>query len=123
MHKSDELQEVVHAVFERLNELNFELDTAIIIIFTEGSKDTVWWLQNSANQQYLRIAVDYADILYLRNLFEAKENKKICLRLPIHWNRKMNCSIIFLIILIFDLHLRSKRNFSFRRNVLLCQRP
>ena len=56
MHKSDELQEVVHAVFERLNELNFELDTAIIIIFTEGSKDTVWWLQNSANQQYLRIA-------------------------------------------------------------------
>ena len=76
MHKSDELQEVVHAVFERLNELNFELDTAIIIIFTEGSKDTVWWLQNSANQQYLRIAVDYADILYLRNLFEAKENEK-----------------------------------------------
>src|SRR4030095_624345 len=51
MHKSDELQEVVHAVFERLNELNFELDTAIIIIFTEGSKDTVWWLQNRANQQ------------------------------------------------------------------------
>ncbi len=76
MHKSDELQEVVHAVFERLNELNFELDTAIIIIFTEGSKDTVWWLQNSANQQYLRIAVDYADILYLRNLFEAKANEK-----------------------------------------------
>jgi len=76
MHKSHELQDVVHAVFERLNELNFELDTAIIIIFTEGSKDTVWWLQNSVKQQYLRITVDYADIFYLRNLFEAKENKK-----------------------------------------------
>ena len=75
MHKSDELQDVVHAVFEKLNELSFELDTAIIIVFAEGSKDTVWWLQNSANQQYLRIAVDYADIFYLRNLFEARENK------------------------------------------------
>jgi hypothetical protein len=76
MHKSDELQEVVHTLFERLNELNFELDTAIIIIFKEGSKDTVWWLQNSANQQYLKIAVPNANLFYLRNLFEAKENKE-----------------------------------------------
>jgi signal transduction histidine kinase len=76
MHKSDELQAVVHTLFERLNELNFELDTAIIIIFKEGSKDTVWWLQNSANQQYLKIAVPYADLFYLRNLFEGKENKE-----------------------------------------------
>jgi hypothetical protein len=46
MHKSDELKEVIHSVFERLNDLDFELDTAAIIIFEEASKDTVWWLEN-----------------------------------------------------------------------------
>ena len=74
MHKSDELQEVVHSVFERLKELHIELDTAIIIIFTENSRDAVWWLTNKINQQYPRVLVNYADFPYLRNLFEAREN-------------------------------------------------
>ncbi len=76
MHKSDELQEVVHTVFEKLKELNVDLYTAIIFIFQEGSKDVVWWLANKANQQYARILVPYADIHYLKNLFDAKESGK-----------------------------------------------
>jgi hypothetical protein len=59
MHKSEELQEVVHTVFEKLKELDVDLYTAIIFIFAEGSKDVVWWLANKANQQYARILVPY----------------------------------------------------------------
>ena len=74
MHKSDELQEVVHTVFERLKELNVHLYTAIIIIFKEESKDIVWWMQNRVNQQYSRILIKYSEIPYLEDLFEAREN-------------------------------------------------
>jgi signal transduction histidine kinase len=76
MHKSDELQEVVHTVFERLKELNVKLYTAIIIIFKEGSKDIVWWMENKIKQQYPRIVIKYADIAYLQDLFKAKEKGK-----------------------------------------------
>ena len=74
MHKSDELKDVIHSVFERLNDLNFELDTAIIIIFKEGSNDTTWWLENRKDQQHLGVAVNYADISYFRKLFDARKN-------------------------------------------------
>ena len=76
MHQSDELQEVVHTVIERLKELNVELYTAIIIIFSEDSKDIVWWLENTRNEQHPRILLKYADIPYLKDLFEAKEKGK-----------------------------------------------
>ncbi len=76
MHKSDELQEVVHTVFEKLKELNVDLYTAIIFIFTEGSKDVVWWLANKANQQYARILVPYGGNPYLKDIFDAKESGK-----------------------------------------------
>ena len=76
MHRSDELQEVVHTVFEKLKELNVELYTAIIFIFAEGSKDIVWWVENKAGQQYPRILVPYADNHYLKDIFEAKEKGK-----------------------------------------------
>ncbi|HEX6172153.1 MAG TPA: tetratricopeptide repeat protein, partial [Chitinophagaceae bacterium] len=73
MHKSDELQEVVHTVFERLKELNVDFYTAIIILFTEGSKDIVWWLESKANQQYPRILVPFTPVSYFNDLFEKRE--------------------------------------------------
>ncbi len=76
MHKSDELKEVVQSVFERLNELHIEFYTAIIYIFTEGSRDTLWWLVNKINQQHSRILIKYADLPYFRHLCAAKENRK-----------------------------------------------
>ena len=72
MHKSDEIQEVLHTVFERLKELNIDFYTAIIVLFEDGSKDIVWWLESRADQPFPRIQVPYADIDYLKNLFEAK---------------------------------------------------
>src|SRR6185437_779371 len=52
MHKSDEIIEVAKSVFEKLDELNVELNTAFIIIFKENSRDSEWWLINRNNQQY-----------------------------------------------------------------------
>jgi len=74
MQHSEELQEVVHTVLERLKELNVEFYTAIIILFTEGSKDIIWWLENREKQQYSKILIPYADITYLRDLFNVREN-------------------------------------------------
>src|SRR5437762_4597173 len=73
MHKSGELQDVVHTVFERLKDLNVDFYTAIIVLFEEGSRDIVWWLENREHQQYPRIKIPYSDISYLRDLFEARE--------------------------------------------------
>jgi signal transduction histidine kinase len=55
MHKSDELQEVVTIVFEKLQELNVitEEDSASILITTEGSKDVTHWIA-TANQSYFK---------------------------------------------------------------------
>ncbi len=74
MQHSEELQEVVHTVLERLKELNVEFYTAIIILFTEGSKDIIWWLENKEKQQYSKILIPYADIAYWRDLFTIREN-------------------------------------------------
>jgi signal transduction histidine kinase len=74
MQKSEELQEVVHTLLERLKDLNVEFYTAIIILFAEDSKDIVWWLENKEKQQYSKIIVPYANISYLRDLFDAREN-------------------------------------------------
>ncbi len=74
MHKSDELREVVHTVIERLAGLNIEVYTTIIITFTEGSKDIVWWLENKMNDQFPRILLKYADNPYLKDVFEARNN-------------------------------------------------
>jgi len=73
MQRSDELEQVVDVVFERLKELHVELYTAIIVIFDEDSKDVIWWMQNKVNQQYSRIQIGYADKAYLRDLFEARQ--------------------------------------------------
>jgi signal transduction histidine kinase len=74
MHKSDELQEVVHTVFERLKELNVDFYTAIIILFKEGAKDIIWWLESKANQQYPKMLVPFTPIPYFNDLFETRES-------------------------------------------------
>jgi len=73
MQRSEELQGVVETVFERLNQLNVELYTAIIIIFSGDSKDIIWWMANRINQAYSKILIRYANIPYLQDLFEARE--------------------------------------------------
>ena len=76
MHKSDEIIEVARAVFEKLNDLTIEVNTAFIIIFKEGSRDSEWWLINRDDQQYARIFVKYTDLITFKDQFEAKEQGK-----------------------------------------------
>jgi hypothetical protein len=75
MHKSEDLQDVVHTIFEKLKELDVDFYTAIIILFEEGSKDVLWWLESKAKEQYQKILIPYADIPYLQEIIEARENR------------------------------------------------
>jgi signal transduction histidine kinase len=73
MHKSEELEDVVRSVSERMKELDVEVYAAIIIIFSKDSKDTVWWVANKLNQEYSCMHVKYADYPFFVGLFQAKE--------------------------------------------------
>jgi len=74
MQKSEELQQVVHTVLEKMKDLHVEFYTAIIILFSEDSKDITWWLENKEKQQYSSILVPYTDITYLKDLFDTRKN-------------------------------------------------
>ncbi len=53
MHKSDELQQVIKIVFEKLEELGIVLDTANINILSKDQKSVVAWLATKV-QEYVR---------------------------------------------------------------------
>ncbi len=46
MHKSEELQDVINTVFDRLGDLGIETNTASIVIYKEGSNEMEQWIQN-----------------------------------------------------------------------------
>lgn len=46
MHKSTELEDVVSILFEKLRELDINMDSACILTFTEGTKDYIAWAAN-----------------------------------------------------------------------------
>ena len=60
MHKSDELQEVINCVFDRLNELNIETDSASILVSHDNSKDYDSWIQNSDHSYSSKILIPNA---------------------------------------------------------------
>lgn len=47
MHKSDELQEVVATVFERLKDLEIEMDTSSILVPTDNENEIQYWFTNA----------------------------------------------------------------------------
>ncbi len=76
MHKSDELQEVVTTVFERLKELNFELDSANIAVFKEGSRDFEYWIASPSQNLSKGYHMPYVDLSLTKDLLFAWENGK-----------------------------------------------
>lgn len=48
MHRSDELQDIVNALFERLSELDIQADTGSILIYDKETRETESWIQNPA---------------------------------------------------------------------------
>jgi len=77
MHKTEELQEVVSVVFEKLHELEFVMDGgAIIFTFTEGSKDVIQWIANPGQSIANRFVTPFIDHSIPADLWRAKESGK-----------------------------------------------
>jgi len=75
MHKSDELQEVVNTVYERLQELNVEMDSCNIAIFKEDARDFDFWIASPFQKRTasFRIAGDW-NFRIIQNLLAARES-------------------------------------------------
>ena len=72
MHTSEELQEVVTNVFDRMAELNIEMDSVAIHIFTTGSKDLYLWTA-APGQPYAKcIRIPYFDSPIHKDVYRAK---------------------------------------------------
>ncbi|HZJ36657.1 MAG TPA: nuclear transport factor 2 family protein, partial [Gillisia sp.] len=73
MHATEELQKVVTVVFEKMTELNIELDTININIFKAGSKEANLWTA-APNQKYATpFHLPFFDHPFHTDIFEAKE--------------------------------------------------
>ena len=76
MHKSEELQEVVNTVFERLKVLEIDMNVASIFIFKEGSKDWQQWVATPTTNYSSYFHIPYVDLQIFRDLEEAKKSRK-----------------------------------------------
>ena len=75
MKKSDELWEVIAAVFEKLQELKFSIDgAAFITTFIEGTREQNAWLAGSDDQPYpTNLRLPYLDSPAINDIFSGKE--------------------------------------------------
>ena len=76
MHKSEELQEVVNTVFERLKALEMDMNVASIFIFKEGSKDWQQWVATSTTNYSSYFHIPYVNLQIFRDLEKAKKSGK-----------------------------------------------
>jgi signal transduction histidine kinase len=74
MHKSDELQEVVNTLFEKLQELDIEADSANIAIFKEGTRDYDYWVASHFQKRAASFHMPYTELLLTRDLIAARES-------------------------------------------------
>ena len=74
MHKSDELQEVVNTLFDRLMDLNIEMDSCNIAIFNEGSKDFEYWIASPFQTRAAVFHMSYTDMALPHDVVKAKES-------------------------------------------------
>lgn len=72
MQQSSELKDVVAIVFEKLQELDFGMDGSTIVIYTEGTKDTVQWVTNPVLGT-MRFDNVYYDTPIMNDFWEARE--------------------------------------------------
>ncbi len=77
MQKSDELQEVVLEVFERLRELDISMDAANINIFSEGSRNAELWVASPGQKYASCFHLPYVDYAIPSDIFNAKENGEV----------------------------------------------
>ncbi len=77
MHKSEELQEVVNTLFERMHELGIDNDsTNILLNPTEGSRDIDFWIANETHAFSTRVFVPHSDHLIINEALDARDSGK-----------------------------------------------
>ena len=74
MHKTDELQEVVTVVLERMTDLNIELDTININIYKEGIKELNLWTAAPGHKYAVPFHLPFFNHPFHTDIFTAKEN-------------------------------------------------
>ncbi len=76
MHHSKELNEVVTVLFEKLKELNFLVNegAAIILTFTENSKDHIEWIADPTQSYSMSFKIPYSHHSMSSDLINAKES-------------------------------------------------
>ncbi len=73
MHNSNELQEVVRTVFDRLKELDIVTNSTSIFIFKENEKGLEQWVAHAGQDYSTCFHLSYFDFPIFRDLKEAKE--------------------------------------------------
>ncbi len=76
MHKSDELQDLVNAVFDQLKELHIDMNSASIFIFEEGSKDWQQWVAAPETSYATYFHIPYSNQQIVTDLEKARETGK-----------------------------------------------
>ncbi|MEO5947432.1 MAG: ATP-binding protein [Chitinophagaceae bacterium] len=74
MHRTDELQQVVTVVLERMTDLNIELDTININIYKEGIKEANLWTAAPGQKYAVPFNLPFFDHPFHTDIFTAKEN-------------------------------------------------
>ncbi len=73
MHNSNELNEVVQVVFEKLKELNIEMDSTNIHIYKEGTRDFDLWIATPAQAYASIFHLPYFNSSFHNNYYAARE--------------------------------------------------
>ncbi|MEO6548976.1 MAG: ATP-binding protein [Ferruginibacter sp.] len=74
MHNTNELQEVVSVVLERMTDLNIEIDTININIYKEGSKELNLWTAAPGQKYAVPFHLPFFDHPFHTDIFIPKEN-------------------------------------------------
>ncbi len=70
MHRSEELQEVVTTVFERLNELDIQTDAINLDVFNENKKDAYLWTAVPGYNYSKEIHIPYTEVAVFKDIYE-----------------------------------------------------
>src|SRR5262249_26064310 len=76
MHSSDELQEVVAVVYERLKELDIKADAINLDVFKENIKDSYLWVAVPGQNYSREFHIPYTDVVIFRDIYEGLINGK-----------------------------------------------
>ncbi len=77
MHKSEELQDVVTAVFERLKELDIQMDAINLDVYPENLKDACLWTAIPGQVYSKELHIPYAEVKIFKDIYEGLIEGKV----------------------------------------------